>query len=116
MRCIHAGRLSFVRASYFGDLLLKMTILRYQLVIIFLFAWVFMGVSSAQSPAASPTPNDGFDRRSTGVHITNPPGALPQPQLQQYEDRTEESAQERLQRESARVPEFIPLPPDPDLK
>jgi polysaccharide biosynthesis/export protein len=95
-----------------------MTILRYQLVVIFLFVCVFIGVSSAQidRPAASPTPNDNFDRRSTGVHITNPPSAPPVPQQQQFEDRVEESAQERLQRESARVPEFIPLPPEPDIE
>ena len=93
-----------------------MTILRYQLVIIFLFVCVFIGASSAQIPAASPTPIDTFDRRSTGVHITNPPSAQPMPQQPQFEDRTEESAQERLQRESARVPEFIPLPPEPDIE
>ena len=95
-----------------------MTILRYQFVVIFLFVCVFIGVSSAQidRPAPSPTPNDTFDRRSTGVHITNPPSAQPLPQQQQYEDRVEESAQERLQRESARVPEFIPLPPEPDIE
>ena len=38
------------------------------------------------------------------------------PQQQQFQDRVEESAQERLQRESARVPEFIPLPPEPDIE
>src|ERR1051326_8391508 len=38
------------------------------------------------------------------------------PRSPQFEDRTEESAQERLQRESARVPEFIPLPPEPDIE
>jgi len=38
------------------------------------------------------------------------------PQQQQFEDRIEESAQERMQRESARVPEFIALPPEPDIE
>jgi len=95
-----------------------MTILRHRLIVIFLFVCVFIGVSSAQvdRPAASPTPNDNFDRRSTGVHITNPPSAQPLPQQQQFEDRIEESAQERLQRESARIPEFIPLLPEPDIE
>ena len=95
-----------------------MTILRHQLVLAFLFICVVIGVSSAQTdrPSASPTPSDNYDRRSTGVHITNPPIAQPLPQQQQFEDRIEESAQERLQRESARVPEFIPLPPEPDIE
>jgi protein involved in polysaccharide export with SLBB domain len=95
-----------------------MTILRYQLVIIFLFVCVFIGVSSAQidRPAPAPTPNDGLDRRSTGVHITNIPSAQPLPQQQQFEDRIEESAQERLQREAAKVQESIPLPPEPDIE
>jgi protein involved in polysaccharide export with SLBB domain len=95
-----------------------MTILRYRLVIIFLFICVFVGVSSAQidRPAPTPTPNDGLDRRSTGVHITNIPSAQPLPQQQQFEDRIEESAQERMQRESAKVPESIPLPPEPDIE
>jgi protein involved in polysaccharide export with SLBB domain len=95
-----------------------MTILRYQLVIIFLSVCVFIGVSSAQidRPAAAPTPNDSLDRRSTGVHITNIPSVQPLPQQQQFEDRIEESAQEQLQRESAKVPESIPLPPEPDIE
>jgi protein involved in polysaccharide export with SLBB domain len=95
-----------------------MTILRYQLVIIFLSVGVFIGVSSAQidRPAAAPTPNDSLDRRSTGVHITNIPSVQPLPQQQQFEDRIEESAQEQLQRESAKVPESIPLPPEPDIE
>lgn len=95
-----------------------MTILRHQLFLIVLFVCVVIGVVSAQTdrPLASPTPPDNYDRRSTGVHITNPPSAQPLPQQQQYEDRIEESAQERLQRESARVPEFIPLPPEPDIE
>jgi len=82
-----------------------MTILRYQLVIIFLFVCVFIGVSSAQidRPSPAPTPNDGLDRRSTGVHITNIPSAQPLPQQKQFEDRIEESAQERMQREAAKV-------------
>lgn len=95
-----------------------MTILRYQLAIIFLFVCVFIGVSSAQidRPAPAPTPNDGLDRRSTGVHITNIPSAQPMPQQQQFEDRIEESAQERMQREAAKVQETIPLPPEPDIE
>ena len=95
-----------------------MTILRHQLVLIVLLVCVVIGVSSAQTerPSASPTPNDIYDRRSTGVHITNPPSSLPLPQQQQFEDRVEESAQERLQREAARVPEYIPLPPEPDIE
>ena len=95
-----------------------MTILRHQLILAFLFVCVVIGVSSSQTdrPLASPTPNDGYDRRSTGVHITNPPSAQPLQQQQQFEDRVEESAQERLQRESARVPEYIPLPPEPDIE
>ncbi|HEY2913850.1 MAG TPA: polysaccharide biosynthesis/export family protein, partial [Candidatus Angelobacter sp.] len=95
-----------------------MTILRYQLIIIFLFVCVFIGVSSAQidRPAPAPTPNDNLDRRSTGVHITNIPSVQPLPQQQQFEDRIEESAQEQLQRESAKVPESIPLPPEPDIE
>jgi len=38
------------------------------------------------------------------------------PPQQQFEDRIEESAQERMQRESARVPEFIALLPEPDIE
>jgi protein involved in polysaccharide export with SLBB domain len=95
-----------------------MTILRHQLFSIVLFVCVVIGVVSAQTdrPLASPTPPDNYDRRSTGVHITNPPSAQPPQQQQQFEDRVEESAQERLQRESARVPEFIALPPEPDIE
>ena len=91
-----------------------MTILRHQLALIVLFGCAVIGVSSAQTdrPLASPTPNE---RPSTGVRITNIPSS-PQPQAQPFEDRIEESAQERLQRESARVPEFIPLPPEPDTE
>jgi protein involved in polysaccharide export with SLBB domain len=94
-----------------------MTFFRYPLVL-FLFVCVVIGVSSAQTdrPSASPTPSDNYDRRSTGVHITSPPSAQPLPQQQQFEDRIEESAQERMQRESARVPEFIALPPEPDIE
>ena len=50
------------------------------------------------------------------VSVFNPPSSQQQQQQQQFEDRVEESAQERLQRESARVPEFIPLPPEPDIE
>lgn len=94
-----------------------MTMLRYQLVLIFLFVCVVIGVGSAQTdrPSASPTPSDRYDRPSTGVRITNAPSS-PQPQQQQFEDRVEESAQERLQRESAKVPEFIALPAEPDIE
>src|SRR6476646_6849114 len=95
-----------------------MTILRHQLVLAFLFICVVIGVSSGQTdrPSASPTPSDNYDRRSTGVHITNPPIAQPLPQQQQFEDRIEESAQERMQREAAKVQESIPLPPEPDIE
>jgi polysaccharide export outer membrane protein len=95
-----------------------MTILRHKFFLAFLFVCIPFGVSVAQidRPSASPTPNDSFDRRSTGVHITNPPSVQPLQQQQQFEDRIEESAQERLQRESAKVPEFIPLPPEPDIE
>lgn len=95
-----------------------MTILRHQLFLISLFVCGVIGVASAQTdrPLATPTPTDNYDRRTTGVHITNPPGAQPLQQQQQFEDRVEESAQERLQRESARVPEFIALPPEPDIE
>jgi polysaccharide export outer membrane protein len=97
-----------------------MTFLRHPFVLVFLLLCVVIGVSSAQTdrPSASPTPDDRYDRLtrpSTGVHITNPPSS-PQQQQQQLEDRLEESEQERLQRESARVPEFIPLPPEPDIE
>jgi len=90
-----------------------MTILRHPLVLIVLVVCVVAGVSSAQTdrPLASPTPND---RPSPGVRITNMPSS--QQQQQQFEDRVEESAQERLQRESARVPEYIPLAPEPDIE
>jgi polysaccharide biosynthesis/export protein len=95
-----------------------MKFFRYPIVLISLFVCVVIGVSSAQTdrPSASPTPSDNYDRRSTGVHITNPPSTQPMPQQQQFEDRIEESAQERMQRESARVPEFIALPPEPDIE
>jgi polysaccharide biosynthesis/export protein len=95
-----------------------MKFFRYPTVLISLFVCVVIGVSSAQTdrPSASPTPSDNYDRRSTGVHITNPPSTQPMPQQQQFEDRIEESAQERMQRESARVPEFIALPPEPDIE
>jgi len=94
-----------------------MTILRHKFFLIVSFVCFAFCASSAQTdrPLASPTPNDNFDRRSTGVRIANPPSS-PQQQQQQFEDRVEESAQERLQRESARVPEFIPLPPEPDIE
>src|SRR3954470_2555081 len=94
-----------------------MTILRHKFFLIVSFVCFAFCASSAQTdrPLASPTPNDNFDRRSTGVRIANPPSS-PQQQQQQFEDRIEESAQERLQRESARVPEFIPLPPEPDIE
>jgi polysaccharide biosynthesis/export protein len=90
----------------------------YPIVLICLFVCIVISVSSAQTdrPSASPTPSDNYDRRSTGVHITNPPSTQPMPQQQQFEDRIEESAQERMQRESARVPEFIALPPEPDIE
>ncbi|SRR5579871_1484071 len=92
-----------------------MTFLRYPLVLILLF--VCVGLGSAQSPSPSPTPPDRFDRPSSGVHITNIPSSQPQlPQQQQFEDRIEESAQEQMQRESARVPEFVALPPEPDIE
>jgi len=95
-----------------------MTLFRYPIVLISLFVCVAIGVSSAQTdrPSASPTPSDNYDRRSPGVRITNPPSAQPVPPQQQFEDRIEESAQERMQRESARVPEFIALPPEPDIE
>jgi polysaccharide biosynthesis/export protein len=95
-----------------------MKFFRHPIVLISLFVCVVIGVSSAQTdrPSASPTPSDNYDRRSTGVHITNPPSTQPMPQQQQFEDRIEESAQERMQRESARVPEFIALPPEPDIE
>ena len=96
-----------------------MTILRHHLILAFLFVCIVFGASSAQTdrPLAAPTPNDSYDRRSTGVHITNPPSSQPLPQQQQqFEDRIEESAQERLQREAARVPEYIPLAPEPDTE
>jgi polysaccharide export outer membrane protein len=95
-----------------------MKILRHKLVLAFLFVCIVIGASSAQSPQASPTPDDRYDRfnrPSTGVHITNSPSSIQQ-QQQQFEDRAEESAQERLQRESAKVPESIPLPPEPDIE
>jgi len=95
-----------------------MTFFRYPIVLISLFVCIVIGVSSAQTdrPSASPTPSDNYDRRSPGVRITNPPSAQPVPPQQQFEDRIEESAQERMQRESARVPEFIALPPEPDIE
>jgi protein involved in polysaccharide export with SLBB domain len=95
-----------------------MTFFRYPIALISLFVCTVIGVASAQTdrPSASPTPSDNFDRRSTGVHITNLPSAQPMPQQQQFEDRIEESAQERMQRESARVPETIALPPEPDIE
>src|SRR5689334_19261875 len=95
-----------------------MTFFRYPIVLISLFVCTVIGVASAQTerPSASPTPSDNYDRRSTGVHITNPPIPQPLPPQQQFEDRIEESAQERMQRESARVPETIALPPEPDIE
>jgi polysaccharide export outer membrane protein len=95
-----------------------MTFFRYPIVLISLFVCTVIGVASAQTerPSASPTPSDNYDRRSTGVHITNLPSAQPLPPQQQFEDRIEESAQERMQRESARVPETIALPPEPDIE
>jgi protein involved in polysaccharide export with SLBB domain len=97
---------------------LKMTFFRYPIVLISLFVCTVIGVASAQTerPSASPTPSDNYDRRSTGVHITNLPSAQPLPPQQQFEDRIEESAQERMQRESARVPETIALPLEPDIE
>ena len=93
-----------------------MTILRHKIFLLFLFVSIASGASSAQTdrPTAPPTPDDRY-RPSTGVRITNSTGAPQQPQ-QQSVDRVDESEQERLQRESARVPEFIPLPPDPDIE
>jgi hypothetical protein len=93
-----------------------MTFLRYPLVLISLFVCVVSSVGFAQSPSASPTPTDRYDRPSSGVHITNIPSSQPQQQQQSFEDRIEESAQEQMQRESARVPEFIALPPEPDIE
>jgi polysaccharide biosynthesis/export protein len=94
----------------------KMTILRHKIFLVFLFVSIASGASSAQTdrPTASPTPDDRY-RPSTGVRITNNAGAQQQSQ-QPPEDRVDESEQERLQRESARVPEFVPLPPDPDIE
>jgi polysaccharide biosynthesis/export protein len=93
-----------------------MTILRHKLFLVFLLLWTASGASSAQTdrPIASPTPDDRY-RPSTGVRITNNAGAQQQSQ-QPPEDRVDESEQERLQRESARVPEFVRLPPDPDIE
>jgi polysaccharide export outer membrane protein len=93
-----------------------MTILPHKLFVVFLIVCIVCGASSAQTdrPTASPTPDDRY-RPSMGVRITNNAGAQQQPQ-QQPEDRVDESEQERLQRESARVPEFVPLPPDPDIE
>jgi protein involved in polysaccharide export with SLBB domain len=93
-----------------------MTFLRYPLILISLFVCVVSGVGSAQNPSASPTPSERYDRPAGGIRITNIPSSQPQQQQQQYEDRVEESAQERMQRESARVPEFIALPPEPDIE
>jgi polysaccharide biosynthesis/export protein len=95
---------------------LKMTFLRYSSVLISFFICVALGVGWAQSPSASPTPPDRFDRPSSGMRITNIPGSPPQQLQQPFEDQVEKSAQEQMQRESARVPEFVALPPEPDIE
>jgi polysaccharide biosynthesis/export protein len=93
-----------------------MTFLRYSSVLISFFICVALGVGWAQSPSASPTPPDRFDRPSSGMRITNIPGSPPQQLQQPFEDQVEKSAQEQMQRESARVPEFVALPPEPDIE
>jgi polysaccharide biosynthesis/export protein len=93
-----------------------MTFLRYSLVLISFFICVALGVGWAQSPSASPTPPDRFDRPSSGMRITNIPSSPPQQLQQPFEDQVEKSAQEQMQRESARVPEFVALPPEPDIE
>jgi polysaccharide biosynthesis/export protein len=50
------------------------------------------------------------------MRITNIPGSPPQQLQQPFEDQVEKSAQEQMQRESARVPEFVALPPEPDIE
>jgi polysaccharide biosynthesis/export protein len=95
---------------------LKMTFLRYSSVLISFFICVALGVGWAQSPSASPTPPDRFDRPSSGMRITNIPSSPPQQLQQPFEDQVEKSAQEQMQRESARVPEFVALPPEPDIE
>jgi polysaccharide biosynthesis/export protein len=95
---------------------LKMTFLRYSSVLISFFICVALGVGWAQSPSASPTPPDRFDRPSGGMRITNIPSSPPQQLQQPFEDQVEKSAQEQMQRESARVPEFVALPPEPDIE
>jgi polysaccharide biosynthesis/export protein len=93
-----------------------MTFLRYSSVLISFFICVALGVGWAQSPSASPTPPDRFDRPSGGMRITNIPSSPPQQLQQPFEDQVEKSAQEQMQRESARVPEFVALPPEPDIE
>jgi polysaccharide biosynthesis/export protein len=93
-----------------------MTFLRYSSVLISFFICVALGVGWAQSPSASPTPPDRFDRPSSGMRITNIPSSPPQQLQQPFEDQVEKSAQEQMQRESARVPEFVALPPEPDIE
>lgn len=87
-----------------------MTILRPKSVSIFILNLILIGVATPQTErpsAQSSMPPD----RSTGVHITNAPGSQQQP-----EDRMDLELQDRLQRESARVPEFLPLPPENDIE
>jgi polysaccharide biosynthesis/export protein len=50
------------------------------------------------------------------MRITNIPSSPPQQLQQPFEDQVEKSAQEQMQRESARVPEFVALPPEPDIE
>ena len=87
-----------------------MTILRHKFVSIFILDVILIGAAAAQTERPS-APSMMPPDRSTGVHITNTPGSQQQP-----EDRIESELQDRLQRESARVPEFLPLPPEADIE
>ena len=84
--------------------------LRLKSVLILTCSLSFIAVAGAQTERPSSTSITQPDR-STGVHITNAPGSSQLP-----EDREAEIMQDRLQRESARVPEFVPLPPEADIE